>query len=213
MKSKNAEDFTKYYQQKRVTGTYDSQREKTVYRRKKRATELRIFLEMIDKKDKENVLELGCSSGFLTKHLGKVTAIDTSEGMLEIAHSKNPLAKCLPGDMFDLKFKDGSFDKVVTMRVWNHLNREDIRRAIRQARRVLKKNGWLIFDIEEKFWLRRIAAKIYQAVTGITGYRIYQYSLKEIARILRDEDFKIEKVKAFRHRIGRQIVLRARKIG
>src|SRR3989338_10477460 len=104
MKSKNAEDFTKYYQQKRVTGTYDSQREKTVYRRKKRATELRIFLEMIDKKDKENVLELGCSSGFLTKHLGKVTAIDTSKNMLRLAGYKNKQARLIEADMFEMPF-------------------------------------------------------------------------------------------------------------
>ena len=92
-KSKESEDFTKYYQQKRVTGTYDSQRESTVYRKKKRQIELNYFLDLLDKKPGENVLELGCSSGFLTKHLGKVTAIDTSKNMLGIAHSKNPVEK------------------------------------------------------------------------------------------------------------------------
>lgn len=213
MKSQDAQDFTNYYQQKKVTGTYDSQREKNEYRRQKRKVELKYFLELIDKKEKERVLELGCSSGFLTQHLGKVTAIDTSTGMLEIAQSKNPLAKCIPGDMFDLKFKDKSFDKVVTMRVWNHLNEEDLREAIKESNRVLKKKGFLIFDAEEKFWLRKIIAKIYQRVTGITGYRIYQYSFKEIERILQEEGFKIEDAKFLNHRIGRQIVLRAVKTG
>ena len=139
MKSKDTAAFTEYYRQKNVTGTYDSQREATEYRRRKRALELKYFLDLIDKKGKENVLELGCSSGFLTKYLGKVTAIDTSEGMLETARKKNPLAKCIPADMFELPFKDGLFDKVVTMRVWNHLNEADLRKAIRESRRVLKK--------------------------------------------------------------------------
>src|SRR3989344_8218494 len=113
MKSKDTQKFTEYYRKQNVTGTYDKQREGTAYRRKKRALELSIFLQMIDKSPKDNVLELGCSSGFLTKELGSVTAIDTSQDMLKIAHSKNKKAKCVPGDMFDIPFKDNSFNKVV----------------------------------------------------------------------------------------------------
>ncbi len=212
MKSQDAQAFTEYYRQKKVTGTYDAQREGNAYRRAKRAVELKHFLELIDKRKNEKVLELGCSSGFLTEHLGKVTAIDTSTGMLEIARSKNPLAKCIPGDMFDLQFKNGEFDKVVTMRVWNHLNEEDLRNAIRQARKVLKNNGRLIFDAEEYNVLRKIVAFFYQKITGITGYKIYQYSLNEINKILKEEGFVIETTRFLKHRVGRQIILRARKV-
>src|SRR3989338_11421484 len=116
MKSKDTAAFTEYYRQKHVTGTYDNQREATEYRRRKRALELKHFLDLVDKRENEKVLELGCSSGFLTKYLGKVTAIDTSEGMLDITRKKNPSAKCIHGDMFEMPFKDNSFDKVVTMR-------------------------------------------------------------------------------------------------
>ena len=208
MKSKETEEFTKYYQQKKVTSTYDKQRESNLYRKKKRQSELKHFLDLIDKKNNEKVLELGCSSGFLTEHLGEVTAIDTSEGMLETAHSKNPKAKCIYGDMFELPFKNNFFDKIVTMRVWNHLNKEDLRRAISESKRVLKIGGYLIFDIEEKNLLRKMVAVIYQAITRITGFRIYQYSLEEINRILNQEGFKIENIKFLKHKIGRQIILK-----
>src|SRR3989344_4953328 len=113
MKSKDAEKFSEYYRRKNVTGTYDSQREGTAYRREKRRIELKYFLELIDKKEKEKILELGCSSGFLTEHLGKVTAVDTSDGMLRITKEKNHLATCISADMFSLPFKNNSFDKVV----------------------------------------------------------------------------------------------------
>lgn len=209
-KSKNAKDFTEYYKQKRVTGTYDKQRGKGKYRQEKRKIELGIFLKLLDKKEKEKVLELGCSSGFLTEHLGEVTAIDTSEDMLEIAHSKNQRAKCLPGDMFDMQFKDNTFDKVVTMRVWNHLDEADLRGALREVKRVLKRGGILVFDAEDDSFLRRVAAKIYQGVTGITGFKIYQYSLQELKKILSEEGYKIEKGIFYNHRVGRQIVLRTK---
>ena len=208
MKSKDTAAFTEYYRQKNVTGTYDSQREATEYRRRKRALELKYFLDLIGKQEKENVLELGCSSGFLTKYLGKVTAIDTSEGMLETARKKNPLAKCIPADMFELPFKDGLFDKVVTMRVWNHLNEADLRKAIRESRRVLKKGGYLIFDAEEKSMIRRFVGFFYKMIFRPTGYTIYQYSLPELKKILWQEGFKIEKIRILKHRVGRQILLR-----
>ena len=208
MKSKDTAAFTEYYRQKNVTGTYDSQREATEYRRRKRALELKYFLDLIGKQEKENVLELGCSSGFLTKYLGKVTAIDTSEGMLETARKKNPLAKCIPADMFELPFKDGLFDKVVTMRVWNHLNEADLRKAIRESRRVLKKRGYLIFDAEEKSMIRRFVGFFYKMIFKPTGYTIYQYSLPELKKILWQEGFKIEKIRILKHRVGRQILLR-----
>lgn len=212
MKSEDAKRFTEYYRQKKVTGTYDNQREATEYRRRKRALELRYFLDLIDKKEKERVLELGCSSGFLTKYLGKVTVIDTSDGMLEITKKKNPSAKCIHADMFNMPFKNNSFDKIVTMRVWNHLDVNDIRQAIRESKRVLKKDGYLIFDTEDDSGIRRLISKIYKIIYNPTGYTIYQYSLPRIKRILESEGFKIEKIKIIKHRIGRQIVLRAKLI-
>jgi len=209
MKSKNTQEFTKYYQKNKVTDTYDLQREGTAYRREKRRLELKYFLELLDKKNKDKVLELGCSSGFLTKHLGKVTAIDTSKDMLKIAHGKNPQAKCIHADMFNLPFRNNSFNKVITMRVWNHLNEQDLRKAIKESRRVLKKNGWLIFDMEEKSVARRIASVFYKFIFKPTGYKIYQYHISEIKKILDEEGFKVAEGRALKHRVGRQIILKA----
>jgi ubiquinone/menaquinone biosynthesis C-methylase UbiE len=96
------------------------------------------------------------------------------------------------------------------MRVWNHLNETDLRKAIREARRVLKKNGYLIFDIEEKSLLRKIAGFVYKIIFRPTGYKIYQYSIQEIARILKEEGFKIEKGKFLYHRVGRQVIMRCK---
>jgi len=212
MKSEDAKKFTDYYRKKNVTRTYDNQREATSYRRKKRALELRHFLDLIEKREGEKVLELGCSSGFLTRYLGKVTAIDTSQGMLEVTRKKNPQATCIATDMFELPFKNNSFDKVVTMRVWNHLDNKDLTKAILESKRVLKNEGHLIFDVEDKSSLRRIASKIYKLFFRPTGYTIYQHSLNETRAILKKQGFEIEKVRFLNHKVGRQIILRARAV-
>jgi ubiquinone/menaquinone biosynthesis C-methylase UbiE len=210
MKSKEAQEFTEYYRRKNVTGTYDVQREGNRYRKNKREKELGIFLNFLDKKSGEKVLELGCSSGFLTKHLGEVTAIDTSTGMLEVAHSKNPKARCLSGDMFKMDFEDNSFDKIITMRVWNHLDQTDFERALKEVKRVLKPNGIFVFDMEDRSWLRVFVSFFYKRIFRTTGFKIYQYSLGELKKTLASAGFKIEKIGFLRHRIGRQIVMRTR---
>lgn len=201
----------KYYQKEEVTDSYDKQRLANEYRKTQREKELMIFLRLIDKKPRGGVLELGCSSGHLTKHLGTVTAIDTSKAMLKQAKLKNPKAKVLKADMFRLPFKDNSFKKVVTMRVWNHLDKEGLSKAIKESRRVLKNKGVLIFDIEEKNYLRKIVHFFYKKIFRTTGYKIYQYSLEELNPILWKVGFQVEKEGYLRHRVGRQIIVRARK--
>ncbi len=206
------EEFKKYYQNRGVTSSYTGQRLKTEYRRQKRMDELDIFLELLNKREGEKVLELGCSDGWLTQRLGKVTSIDTSKEMLNISKIKNQQANVIEADMFKLPFKNKSFDKVVTMRVWNHLNEKDLRRALREAKRVLKDEGFLIFDMEEKNWLRRFVNFFYKKIFRITGFKIYQYSIIKMGNILFEEGFNIDLKQELNHKIGKQIIWRIIKI-
>ena len=207
------EEFKRYYQKEKVTSSYTTQRMGNKYRRKKREEELKIFLGLLDKKDGEKVLEVGSSNGFLTEHLGKdVTAIDTSKEMLKFTKEKNPEAEVIEADMFKLPFKKKTFDKVVVMRVWNHLNEEDLRLVLRESKRVLKNGGHLIFDMEEKSWLRRFIHFFYKKLFGVTGFNIYQYSIGKMTYILSSENFFLEKHKELNHRIGRQIIWRIRNL-
>ena len=205
------EEFKRYYQDKEVTDTYDAQREGTKYRREKRAQELKIFLELLDKKEEDEILELGVSSGALTQYLGKCKAIDTNPEMLKITKQKNPLAECICADMFKLPFQDKSFDKIVTIRVWTHLDEEELREAIKESKRVLKDKGILVFDVEEYNPLRRFVNFFYKRLFRITGYKICPYRLNHITKIVMEEGFNIEEIKFLKHRIGRQIILKTRK--
>jgi len=98
------------------------------------------------------------------------------------------------------------------MRVWNHLDKNDLRKALREVKRVLKPEGHLIFDAEEKSFLRRFVSFFYKRIFRTTGYVIYQYSLEEIKKMLREEKFIIEKGKYLNHKIGRQMVFRIRSV-
>jgi ubiquinone/menaquinone biosynthesis C-methylase UbiE len=124
---RNKQNFSDYYKDEEVVNTYDEIRLKTKYRRDKRQKEMNIFMELINPQESDKILELGCSSGFMTQFLkGNITAIDTSENMLKVAGKKNPKAKFICMDMFDINRRFRGFNKVTSKRVLTHLTNEEL---------------------------------------------------------------------------------------
>jgi ubiquinone/menaquinone biosynthesis C-methylase UbiE len=92
--------------------------------------------------------------------------LDLSEGCLQLAKQKTleagvNLAECLRGNATDLRlFEDGSFDVVLLMGPLYHLldidNRE---RAVKEAHRVLKKNGLVFATFITRYAPLRWSAK------------------------------------------------------
>lgn len=99
-----------------------------------------------DLKPDERVLELGCGTGSMWKGVTlpvgcHVTLTDLSAGMLETAMSNTPhlsadYAVC---DAMDIPWTDHSFDVVIANMMLYHV--PDIRKALREIRRVLKPDG------------------------------------------------------------------------
>jgi ubiquinone/menaquinone biosynthesis C-methylase UbiE len=86
-----------------------------------------------------STLDVACGTGFLTRHLrGDVVALDQSERMLEVARTQAPNATLVHGDALDLPFDDGAFDRLFTSYFYCHLEEEDRRRFLVEARRVAR---------------------------------------------------------------------------
>jgi demethylmenaquinone methyltransferase/2-methoxy-6-polyprenyl-1,4-benzoquinol methylase len=84
-----------------------------------------------------STLDVACGTGFLTRHLrGEVVALDASERMLEVARAQAPNAIFVHGDALDLPFDDDSFDRLFTSYFYCHLEEDDRRRFLGEARRV-----------------------------------------------------------------------------
>lgn len=82
-------------------------------------------------------LDVACGTGFLTQHLqGEIVGLDASEAMIELAEQRVPGAAFLVGDALDLPFDDQSFDRIFTGHFYGHLEDEDRRRFLAEARRV-----------------------------------------------------------------------------
>ena len=82
-------------------------------------------------------LDIACGTGFLTQHLqGEIVGLDASEAMIAIAQQRVPGGAFLVGDALELPFDDQSFDRIFTGHFYGHLEDQDRRRFLAEARRV-----------------------------------------------------------------------------
>jgi SAM-dependent methyltransferase len=110
-----------------------------------------------------NVLELGCGTGSILKHLQhnyEVSGLDTSSRMLSIARHKVPHAKFFRQDMVDFQIDD-SFDVICCVfDSINHVRRfSEWKKVFARVRRHLSPGGCFIFDINTQRKLERHIAE------------------------------------------------------
>jgi SAM-dependent methyltransferase len=82
-------------------------------------------------------LDVACGTGFLTRHLGGTAiGIDQSPGMVAIARTRLPSGAVLTGDALALPFGDSSLDRVLTAHFYGHLDVDERKAFLGEARRV-----------------------------------------------------------------------------
>jgi ubiquinone/menaquinone biosynthesis C-methylase UbiE len=108
------------------------------------------FLEFVEVKETDQVLELGSGLGILAERVSRKL---TTGRMTGIEISKEQLAKCPPenerlvficGDAQDLHFKENAFDTIYCRYILEHV--PDPLRVLKEARRVLKPGGNLFIQ-------------------------------------------------------------------
>lgn len=85
-----------------------------------------------------NVIDIGCGEGFVINCLGlpNITGIDISRNALIIAKEKNPDCNLCSGSIYDISFKENSFDLVIATEVLEHLEKPEL--ALKEIRRITK---------------------------------------------------------------------------
>lgn len=89
------------------------------------------------------LLDMACGSGLALRHaeaMGATTAgIDAAESLLEIAQDRNPRSDLRLGSMFELPWRDQSFDIVTSINgIWGGCEA-----ALHEAHRVLRPGGMI----------------------------------------------------------------------
>jgi len=89
------------------------------------------------------ILDVGCGEGFTLikfKEFGigkRLKGVDISENAISVGKMLYPCLNLSKGDVYDLRYKDNSFDLVVCSEVLEHL--DNPRRALREVLRVTRK--------------------------------------------------------------------------
>jgi demethylmenaquinone methyltransferase / 2-methoxy-6-polyprenyl-1,4-benzoquinol methylase len=136
------------------------------------------------------VLDACCGTGGLAlaahKAGGTVTGLDFSGRMLERARRKSAEIEWVVGDLLELPFEDESFDAVTVG--FGVRNVDDLARALRELRRVLRPGGRLgILEIVRpkgpsslfySVWFDRLVPLVGKVLPGGAAYRYLPASVK-----------------------------------
>jgi ubiquinone/menaquinone biosynthesis C-methylase UbiE len=118
------------------------------------------------------VLDIGCGTGFMTRHLkGEIVGLDQSATMLGIARERVPGATFVRGDALSLPFPDGAFGRAFVGNLLGVLPPPERAALVGEARRVtselvvLENSDAMVGEAEQ--WQER-------ALSDASRYRIYR---------------------------------------
>ncbi|MBD3161847.1 MAG: methyltransferase domain-containing protein [Candidatus Eisenbacteria bacterium] len=99
------------------------------------------------------VLDIGCGAGVpvtasLAEH-HRVTGIDLSSRMIELARARLPAGRFLLADVLEAEFEAESFDAAVAMYMLFHVPRERQREVFRRVHAWLKLGGRFLVSVSE----------------------------------------------------------------
>lgn len=181
--------FQSFYQNPDAAQSYDRDRSRTVKQLIVRARELDLFLPQIRKGAK--ILEIGCGTGAITARLpekAEIVAIDSSEAMLQEAKARlagRRNVRLEHADLFALgdqpfiAAQRGSFDVIISSRVFLHLGPETLPQALAATIPFLKPDGVLIFDLQRPNFFKRCLDMFEQ--TKVKNFRYTAAQIEETA--------------------------------
>lgn len=106
-------------------------------------------------------LDVAAGSGYFTRFLpGHVVAFDQSPNMLEVARERETADEYVLGDALALPFADDAFDRVFTGHFYGHLEDDDRKRFLVEARRIARElvvldSAWRE-GVEREEWQERL---------------------------------------------------------
>lgn len=111
----------------------------------------KLIREVFGTQEKSNVLDIGCGTGEYSDCFKSenYTGIDISSGY--IVHAKRTKKGIfLVMDATNLSFPDSYFDIVLIAAILHHLGDKDVEKVLKEAKRVLKKNGRILIMEDAK---------------------------------------------------------------
>ena len=137
----------------------------------------------------KKLLDLGCGPGIHLRKYYKRGAIcsgvDLSSEMIRLAKKQNPKIELKVGSVYKINFKTGSFDIITASFVMDHVS--DLKKAVCEIKRVLKKGGLFIFSIPHPTSMMfRNSKGAYVPTNSYYDNTVYYYNLAGAGHIFPD---------------------------
>lgn len=114
--------------------------------------ELNTFINLLNNND--SVLDVGCGNGLVSDYLEqkgmKVTAIDSSQNMLDICKKRNNNIDYYKMDVRNLNFEDSTFNAIFCYAVLIHIDKLETFKVLKTFYKLLKSKGILFINVMEE---------------------------------------------------------------
>lgn len=151
------------------------------------------------------ILEVGCSSGHLTKQLAvlfpksHITGIDVYTQAIKEAQRRFPNLSFIVADAHKLPFKNNSFDLILCSETIEHVTNPQ--KMLHEIARVLKKNGVALIEMDSGSWLFRIVWWWWTTFHRGRVWReahLYPFTAHALEHLIVSNGFRVQK-KVFSH--------------
>lgn len=137
------EEITAYYDA--LAPQYDQNRFENSYGQYIHEQERHVLEKYLSKNPKALNLDLACGTGRFM-HFASI-GVDASAEMVRMAQTKFPQKEIIFGNAEELPFSDFYFENVFSFHLFMHLNEIELTIIAKEVHRVLKKDGYFIFDV------------------------------------------------------------------
>ena len=159
-----------------------------------------LFLEYLNPKKDDNIIDMGCGTGEFTKKIRglsfkKVQGFDISKKCIQLAKKqyKNIIFKV--GDIENMELKKNSADVLIYCGILHHFT--NLKKVVKEANRILKKNGKIfVFEpnaLNPVLWLFRNKKSPVKSTKLKTPNEEF-LTKKQIREAFQKEGFKIVKL-------------------
>lgn len=165
---------------------------------------LNLAKALLKDKNFKNCLDVGSASGYMVSEISKFypqakyTAVDSYDKAILHGKKNYPHIKFQVANAEKLPFKDNEFDLLICYETIEHVTKP--LKALKEMKRVLKKDSNLILTMDSGNWLFRIVWFIWENTKGKVwkGAHLHPFNHIELEDLIKKAGFKIQN-KFFSH--------------
>lgn len=149
------------------------------------------------------ILDVGCASGWFISQVAKTFpkakcfGIDVYDKAISYAQTQYPDIEFKVADAHKIPYENETFDTVICTEVLEHV--DDPEAVLSEIKRVLKKDGWAVIELDSGSLLFSIAWYLWRKFNGKVwnDSHIHSFNVKKLESMIIKSGFKIEKKKTF----------------